>query len=551
MICSLFAPDFPFPSLKPTFPRSPRRPPLYFPKHILCLHHRNPNIFENPSKPTGIFINTLVESNPGHVLYREAKKREGNGRKREFPLVGSYQMLLLCGLGYWVQGFRCFPWLALNFHMAHYLNLHPSILQLVQNSGNLPMVAKPLYGILSDALYIGGARRVPYVSIGVLLQVLSWGFLALIPVAGEALPALMACVLLSNLGASITEVAKDALVAEFGQTNKICGLQSYTFMALAVGGVLGNFLGGYNLLSSPPRKMFLLFSILLSLQLSISSATREESLGLLQLPEPDVHGKSIMENVRNQMSDLVTAIRDPSIFRPLAWIVASIAMVPLLTGSIFCYQTQCLHLDPSIIGMSRVVSQLVLLSVTVLYDRYWKRVSMKKLIGMVQILYASSFLLDIVLVNQINLKLGISNELFALCFSGLAETIAQFKLLPFSVLFASLSPKGCEGSLISFFASAVCLSSIVGGFFGIGLASLIGIRSGNYSSLPVGILIQFIAALLPLICIHFVPTTSPVVEREKKRIVSRRSRRNRRVGRVVYSDSVYVYRRERESEMQG
>ncbi|KAA0049201.1 putative folate-biopterin transporter 9 [Cucumis melo var. makuwa] len=484
-------------------------------------------------------------------------------------------MLLLCGLGYWVQGFRCFPWLALNFHMAHYLNLHPSLLQLVQNSGNLPMVAKPLYGILSDALYIGGARRVPYISIGVVLHskllhhlffsspefhpaldsllrsVLSWGSLALIPVAGEALPALMACVLLSNLGASITEVAKDALVAEYGQTNKICGLQSYTFMALAVGGVLGNFIGGYNLLSSPPRKMFLLFSILLSLQLSVSLATREESLGLVQLPEPDVHGKSIMENVRNQISELVTVISDPSVSRPLAWIVASIAIVPLLSGSIFCYQTQCLNLDPSIIGMSRVVSQLVLLSVTVLYDRHWKRVPMKKLIGMVQILYSFSFLLDIVLVKQINLKLGISNELFALCFSGLAETIAQFKLLPFSVLFASLSPKGCEGSLISFFASAVCLSSIVSGFLGIGLASLIGIRSGNYSSLPVGILIQFIAALLPLTCIHFVPMKSPVLEREKKRVMSRRSRKNRRVGRVMYTGSVCAYRRERESEIQG
>ncbi|GAB4851370.1 hypothetical protein Ancab_030772 [Ancistrocladus abbreviatus] len=44
--------------------------------------------------------------------------------------------------------------------------LEPSVLQLVQNSGNLPMVAKPLYGILSDALYIGGAHRIPYVSIG-------------------------------------------------------------------------------------------------------------------------------------------------------------------------------------------------------------------------------------------------------------------------------------------------------------------------------------------------------------------------------------------------
>lgn len=80
--------------------------------------------------------------------------------------VGNRYMMLLCGLGYWVQGFRCFPWLALNFHMATNLNLHPSTLQLVQNTANLPMVAKPLYGILSDAIYINGARRIPYLAMG-------------------------------------------------------------------------------------------------------------------------------------------------------------------------------------------------------------------------------------------------------------------------------------------------------------------------------------------------------------------------------------------------
>jgi len=79
---------------------------------------------------------------------------------------GRMEMLRLCGFGYWVQGFRCFPWLALNYHMAQNLNFHPSTLQFVHNTGNLPMVAKPLYGILSDALYIGGAHRIPYVSIG-------------------------------------------------------------------------------------------------------------------------------------------------------------------------------------------------------------------------------------------------------------------------------------------------------------------------------------------------------------------------------------------------
>lgn len=65
--------------------------------------------------------------------------------------------------------------------------------------------------------YIGGAHRVPYILMGVFLQVLGWGPLALIPVAREALLILISCILISNLGASITEVANDALVTEYGQ----------------------------------------------------------------------------------------------------------------------------------------------------------------------------------------------------------------------------------------------------------------------------------------------------------------------------------------------
>ncbi|KAF2314075.1 hypothetical protein GH714_021974 [Hevea brasiliensis] len=295
-------------------------------------------------------------------------------------------MALLCGFGYWMQGFRCFPWLALNFHMANNLNLHPSLLQLVQYSANLPMVAKPLYGILSDAISIGGAHRIPYILIGVL----SWGPLGFIPVAREALPTLLACVLLGNLGASITEVAKDALVAEYGQKHKKTGLQSYAFMASAVGGILGNLLGGCFLLKTPPQNMFIIFAFLLSIQLTISSTAREESLGLSQLSHHIFAKKSIWENIGKQLSGLKKALREESISCPLIWIVASIAIVPALSGSIFCYQMQCLHLDPSVIGLSRVIGQLMLLSMSILYDRYWKEVPMRKLIGAMQFLYAVS-----------------------------------------------------------------------------------------------------------------------------------------------------------------
>ncbi|RVX07486.1 putative folate-biopterin transporter 9, chloroplastic [Vitis vinifera] len=348
-------------------------------------------------------------------------------------------MLGLCGFGYGVQGFRCFPWLALNFHMAHNLRLDPSMMQIVQNIGNLPMVAKPLFGILSDAFYIGGAHRIPYIFLGDSLL----GALSLIPVAGEALATLMLCVLLSNLGASITEVAQDALVAEYGQKHRKGGLQSYAFMAVAAGGILGN--------------------------LFVSLTTKEDSLGLPQPVDQNLVGKSIFEGVREQFSNLMTTISEDGICRPLAWVVASIAMVPILSGPIFCYQTQCLCLDPSTIGMSRVI------------------------------LYASSLLLDLVLVRQINLSLGIPNQVFALVFQW---------------------------------------------GFGAGLASLIGIIGGDYSSLPVGILIQFLAALVPLGWMHLVPMVDPTAEKERKKGTSKRSRRNRRVGRVALDSIMFTGEKE-------
>ncbi|CAN8295628.1 unnamed protein product [Cochlearia groenlandica] len=469
---------------------------------------------------------------------------ESEETTKMFQQVGGEGISVLCGLGYWVQGSRCFPWLALNFHMVHSLGLQPSTLQLVQYSCSLPMVAKPLYGVLSDVLYIGSGRRVPYIAIGGSLQVLAWGSMAMFQGAREALPSLMACALLSNLGASITEVAKDALVAEYGLRYRINGLQSYALMASAAGGVLGNLLGGYLLLKTPPKTSFLVFTMLLSLQLVVSLSSKEESFGLPRIKET----KSVISSLKNQLSNLKVAIQADDISQPLLWAVASISMVPLLSGSVFCYQTQVLNLDPSVIGMSKVVGQVMLLGLTVVYDRYLKTLPMRPLIQIVQILYALSILLDYILVKQINLGVGISNEVFVLCFSSLAEILAQFKILPFAVRLANMCPQGCEGSVTSFLASSLCLSQIVSAFLGVGLANVIGITSSNYTNLSAGLLVQSLAALVPLCFMSFVPMSEPMVEKEVKRDTTKRSKmRSRRLGRVLRQDNV-AYRRSRESE---
>ncbi|CAN4091015.1 unnamed protein product [Withania somnifera] len=524
---------------------------------LSCSQKQNPSIKNTIEKPWEPRTNLIKILTPQQVELVEKVSYPNKSKKTVLfeekngflSQMGSRYMTILCGVGYWVQGFRCFPWLGLNFHMAHGMNMRPSTLQLVQILGTLPMVAKPIYGILSDAVYIGGAHRIPYISLGVLLQVLVWGQLALTSAASEALPALMTCVLLSNVGASITEVAKDALVAEYGQRNRMPGLQSYAFMASAAGGILGNLIGGYFLLKTQqPKLMFLAFAVLLALQLAVTSATREESLGLAQSSNYSVVREPIMEIFRKQYSDLMVAVKEESMSRPLIWIVMSILGVPLLSGSIFCYQTQCLNLDPSVIGMSKMIGQLMLLTLTVFYDRFGKRIPMRKLIVIVQITYAASLLLDLVLVKQLNLKLGIPNQWFALCFSGLAETIAIFKILPFHVLFASLAPSGCEGSLMSFLASGLCFSSMCSGFLGVALSNFLGITSGNYSSLHIGILIQFVAALLPLGWLSYVPMAQPAAEKGRRRRQSKRTRKYRRVGRVAV-DSFYSYRRKRESDL--
>ncbi|KAG1362485.1 putative folate-biopterin transporter 9, chloroplastic [Cocos nucifera] len=432
------------------------------------------------------------------------------------------QMWALCGFGYWVQGFRCFPWLALNFHLAYGLSFSPSTLQLVQNTGNLPMVAKPLLGVLSDAVCIGGAHRLPYISIGAFLQLLSWGTLAVIPVTGETFPTLMACILLSNLGASFTEVVSDALIAEFSRTHKAGELQSYAFVALAAGALLGNLSGAFVLLKTQePKVMFFTFSLLLAIHLALSLTAKGTSLHFLQYSKHHLVQNSLPDNLSKQFSGLITAINEERILYPLLWIVASVAVVPLLSGSMFCFQTQCLKLDPSVIGLSKVIGQLMVLSATMFYNRFLKRIPMRRLIFGVQILYALSLSSDLFLVKQINLKLGISNEVYVLCLSALAEAVAQFKILPFTVLFSTLCPSGCEGSLFAFFASALCSSSIISGMFGVGLASLIGVSSGDYSSLPLAIMLQFMAALVPLGWISYVPVTHNPEEMKKGK---RRSR---------------------------
>ncbi|KAK4411112.1 putative folate-biopterin transporter 7 [Sesamum angolense] len=413
---------------------------------------------------------------------------------------------LLLGIGYLVQGLRCFPWMGVIFFLKDGLRVEPSTLQILQNSANLPMVAKPFYGILSDSFYIFGQHRVPYIALGAFLQALSWIAIAISGKSGISFFSITFYLLLSNLGASIVEVANDAMVAETAKQRPSSKktkpsssgeLQSFVWMASSIGGVVGNLIGGVAIDKFSPQMMFLVYGILLCFQFLITLFIRESSL---DLPKNPSH-----IGFKKQFLELLNAMKKPEILYSITWFAFSYAVIPALTGTMFYYQTEHLKIESSVLGISKVFGQAAMLLWGVVYNRHLKSISSRKLITAVQVSMAIFMISDFLFVKGVYQQIGLPDSVYVVLISGVLEVLYFFKILPFSVLMAKLCPPGCEGSVMAFVMSAIALAFIVSGYFGVALASYVGVNGDDFSGLPQGLLIQAVCTLLPIFRASWIP----------------------------------------------
>ncbi|KAL8199909.1 hypothetical protein R6Q57_013477 [Mikania cordata] len=448
--------------------------------------------------PSGKKSKSTTETSNDHNKYEKRGPTRRKGRRE-----------MLLGLGFWMQGFRCFPWMAVIFFLKDGLRLDPSTLQILLNSANLPMVAKPFYGILSDSLYFFGQHRIPYISGGALLQAISWFAIASSP-STISFFTITIYLLLGNLGASIVEVANDAVVAECTkQSTNNSDLQSYAWVAASIGGISGNLVGGVSVDRFSPHAMFLFFGILLILQFFITVSISEKSLDLPK--NQSKHG------IKSQFSELLLVLRKPEIVQPIIWFSASFAVIPALTGSMFYYQTQHLNIESSVLGVSKVFGQITMLIWGVVYNRHLKSLPPRKLISMIQGTMAVLMVSDALFVNGFYRSLGIPDSLYVVVVSGFLEVLYFFKILPFNVLMAKLCPPGCEGSLMAFVMSTIALAFIVSGYIGVTLVTWVKVTDSDVSGLWKGLVIQAVCTVVPLLWASFIPDgPKPDVETRKK-----------------------------------
>ncbi|KAJ4829962.1 hypothetical protein Tsubulata_036064 [Turnera subulata] len=476
---------------------------------------------------------------------------------------GAAFLWLIC-LVYFTQGFRSFVWTAVSYQLKDRLKLSPSASQFVSSVAFFPWSIKPLYGIFSDCIPIKGRKRIPYLVLATVLSLVPWPLLGLNEFLRSSKLHFTIFLTLQNLGSAMADVVVDAMIAEAVRLKRASfagDLQTISWLSMALGGIFGSLSGGYALTNLPIDIIFLLFSVLPTVQLLSCCLVGENTVGCNILPESLISNDSDLGNGNDEVLDgdsflskkpsnttsrrkknkknakkrratsvksstpkkmdpsaaywlhslkaalysLLRAFRQPIILRPMAWFFLAHVTVPNLSTVMFYYQTEYLNLDASFLGTVRVVGWLGLMLGTFTYNRYLKCVKLRKILMWAHIGLSLLTVLDIILVARMNLAYGISDKIMVLFGSALADAVNQFKFMPFLILSGQLCPPGIEGTLFALFMSINNFGSTVGSFVGAGLASLLNLSSGSFDNLLLGIAIQVLCTFIPIAFLFLIP----------------------------------------------
>ncbi|KAI3675597.1 hypothetical protein L1987_85187 [Smallanthus sonchifolius] len=468
---------------------------------------------------------------------------------------------LVCFI-YFTQGLRYFVWTAVSYQLKDILKLPDSDSQFVTSISFFPWSIKPIYGIISDCIPIKGRKRIPYLVIAAVFSLFPWVILGSQDSIRNSKHQLMIFLLLQNLGSAMADVVIDAMIAEAARHEKATfsgDLQSVSWMAMALGGICGSLFGGYTLNNFQMNNIFLLFSVLPTIQLCLCGFVADSSISSSQLPEfstandsdidifnegrlstespsPPKPGtlmrkrshkssKKIMSNISKYQETskdeslssqwfqsfkraaytLFKAFERPIILRPLAWFFLAQATIPNLSKVMFYYQTEVLNLEASFLRTTRVIGWMGLMFGTLTYNRFLKKMKLRKILMFAHVTLSQLTLLDLILVSRLNVPLGLSNRTMVLFGSALSDAVHQFKFMPFLILSGQLCPPGIEGTLFSLYMSINSFGSAMSSFVGDSLASVLNISSGSFDNLIFGIGIQVVCTLIPLVFLFLIP----------------------------------------------
>ena len=396
---------------------------------------------------------------------------------------------------YFVEGALGLARLAQTFLLKDTLGLGPAEMSALTGIFTLPWTVKPIYGFLSDGFPLFGYRRRSYLVLAGIVGCLSYtalgaDFWNMLPpyesgvaAATDAstnlgwlgskvtdLQGTVAALMLSSACIAFSDVVADGIVVQRTRESddpKVAGgLQSLCWGSAAFGALISAYFSGSLLEIMGPREVFQITAVLPLLVATIALFVDEKSVWELKAeadasPDFDEQDESPLEGIKEQVSDLWSAIKQPAIWKPALFLFLW-QSTPTGEGAMLYFMTNDLGFGPEFLGRARLVSAASTLIGVAFYQKYLRTVAIKDILFWTTIASTPLGLLQLLLITHANRSLGIPDGAFVLGDDVVLSILGEFAFLPTLVLAARLCPPGVEAVLFATLMSIFNGASTVG-----------------------------------------------------------------------------------------
>jgi MFS family permease len=362
----------------------------------------------------------------------------------------AFQLSLFFGAVYFIQGIgEPTEGLIAQPVRSLLLNWHYSVedISLFATLLSVPWWFKPLYGLLSDFVPLGGYRRRSYLMLSTAATVAGLLYLSFAPLSRPSLGWLLAVLLIPTVGVAFSDVVADALMVEKGQPRGLTGrLQSIQWSCMQLASVLVGSLGGYLSANGMQRTGFLICALATLVTLGLAWCFVRE--------EPDFRRRA-------NWAEVIGELRNAGRHRAI-WAVGAFLFLwnfnPFSTSVLYFYMVKELHFTEQFYGHTVSLMSASMTVACIAYGLYCRRVSFPLLVHLSIVLGIVSTIAYWAMVDRPT-AVGVS---ILIGFTYMTANLIQFDFA------ARICPPRTAGTvfalLMALTNAGMTLSTLVGGY---------------------------------------------------------------------------------------
>mmetsp|Transcript_6020 Transcript_6020/g.16425 ORF Transcript_6020/g.16425 Transcript_6020/m.16425 type:complete len:591 (-) Transcript_6020:111-1883(-) len=400
---------------------------------------------------------------------------------------------------------RAQPYLLKSYHVPG-----PQM-QIVSGIVKLPWALKPIIGLVSDVMPIGGYNKAPYMLVVSVLGALSCILIGVLPQEMLSITTIIVFGFFFNLQVSTCDLLSEAKYAEKMQAAPAHGpaLLTYVWFGMQVGGLFAIMASGAVIHYMGPKMPYLIATVPAVLVLFPLAAgyLEERAVGAEELKEvrrrylqqkeacflcvlmlvgsvalmvvgliweDPLTNCMVAVSVGMMMLVSFSVVLTPVIARFNAFSLIQTALGVSTGGASFYFYTDTAEMYPegphfseffynSVMGTAGSVCSLLGIF---LYQRYMSTWKYRNMMITTNLVLSAFAVLDIMMFARVNVRFGIPDHALVMGLSIFESIIAQWQWMPQVVILSYLCPKGMEATMYALLAGCHNLGNTIASSMG-------------------------------------------------------------------------------------